>query len=191
MTETQLTEGTWHTPAEWRKTKGIKQKSRKKKKKEPGPGGSSKQTVTEDHGKSYGKHFLSDSLTASSSSSPGAKSSTRKAKRGRREEDRTRSAKTVPVPPTGPATSASGTPAATEEKVRHRSFLQSCWPLCWRGSRKSNCQRRKCWSSEGRLVMRSSKLRIQRCPGSVEANTRDATWFSSARMTTPGPGFPW
>lgn len=103
MTETQLTEGTWLTPAEWRKTKGIKQKSRKKKK-------------TDGHGKSYGKRFLSGSLTAFSSSSPGAKSSTHTAKRGRREEDRTRSAKTVPVPPTGPATSASGTPAATEEK---------------------------------------------------------------------------
>lgn len=72
--------------------------------------------MTEDHRKSYGKRFLSDSLTASSSSSPGAKSSTHTAKRGRREEDRTRSAKTIPVPPTGPVTSASGTPAATEEK---------------------------------------------------------------------------
>lgn len=100
MTATPLTEGTCLTPAEWRKTKGIKQESRKKKKKEPGPGGRSKQTVTEDHGKLYGKRFLSDSLTASSSSSPEAKSSTHTAKRGRREEGRTRSAKNVAVPPT-------------------------------------------------------------------------------------------
>lgn len=160
--ETKLTEGTWLTSAKWMKDNRIKQKNRKKKKVDPGPGGNIKSRL---------RPKITDSRMACTSSQtarrylllqlqgPRPVTSTHTIKRCRREEDSsTRSAKTAKVPPTETATSASGSPVATERLCGTGPlFRQSGY--CVVVSRKWDSQRKKWWSSEGGLIMRSSRLR--------------------------------